>query len=210
MARQHATGWLARVGLAEQESSRPRALSGGQAQRVAFARALVTEPAMLLLDEPLAALDAGARAELRRELQRHLAGYEGTCLIVTHDPIEAMTLADRLSCSRRAASHRSARPRGRRPPAIALRRRAGRPQPLPRTRIRRRDHLTGGARIVAADMNGRQGDVFAVIHPRAVALYRDHPDGSPRNVWPGTPDALDIAGNTVRVHVRGRCPWSRR
>ena len=95
-SRARAQEWLARFGLTGQAHARPRALSGGQAQRVALARALVVEPRLLLLDEPLAALDAGARAELRRELRRHLSTFAGTCLLVTHDPLEAMTLAERL------------------------------------------------------------------------------------------------------------------
>ncbi|MGH9059056.1 MAG: ABC transporter ATP-binding protein, partial [Acidimicrobiales bacterium] len=65
-ARQRAALWLERVGLGDVAARRPRQLSGGQAQRVALARTLVTEPAVLLLDEPLAAVDASARGELRR------------------------------------------------------------------------------------------------------------------------------------------------
>src|SRR5206468_8293013 len=74
----------------------PGSLSGGQAQRVALARALATDPALLLLDEPMAALDASTRVELRRELRQHLESFRGVRLLVTHDPVEAMAMADRL------------------------------------------------------------------------------------------------------------------
>ena len=89
-----AAQWLARVGLAEFSHARPRELSGGQAQRVALARALASGPDALLLDEPLAALDAGTRPQLRLDLRRFLDGYPGPTVMVTHDPADALALAD--------------------------------------------------------------------------------------------------------------------
>jgi molybdate transport system ATP-binding protein len=95
-ARARAAGWLDRVGLADHAGARPKALSGGQSQRVALARALAIEPRVLLLDEPLAALDVQARAQTRDELARHLATFPGARLLVTHDLADAVALADRL------------------------------------------------------------------------------------------------------------------
>jgi molybdopterin-binding protein len=66
--------------------------------------------------------------------------------------------------------------------------------------------LANGRRLVAADPVPESGEVFAVIPPRAVALYRVLPEGSPRNVWEGTVQDLDAIGNHVRVHVAGELP----
>ena len=85
-----------RVGMATAPATKPSALSGGQQQRVALARALVTEPRLLLLDEPLAALDVGTRTELRRDLRTHLGTFPGARVIVTHELLDAVALADRL------------------------------------------------------------------------------------------------------------------
>ena len=84
------------MGAGELAAARPRAISGGQAQRVALARALATNPAVLLLDEPLAALDARTRLQVRGELRRHLADFPGATVVVTHDPVDATVLGDRL------------------------------------------------------------------------------------------------------------------
>ncbi|WP_405895207.1 ATP-binding cassette domain-containing protein [Streptomyces sp. NBC_00104] len=95
-ARAQAAEWLDRMGLAEYAGTKPRRLSGGQAQRVALARALATRPRLLLLDEPLAALDARTRLDVRAQLRRHLAEFDAVAVLVTHDPLDAMVLADRL------------------------------------------------------------------------------------------------------------------
>ncbi|WP_432547574.1 ABC transporter ATP-binding protein [Kineococcus sp. SYSU DK004] len=95
-ARRHADEVLERLGIAALRGRRPRELSGGQAQRVALARALAADPALLLLDEPLAALDAGARRQVRGELQRWLRAFDGPSVLVTHDPLEAVVLADHV------------------------------------------------------------------------------------------------------------------
>src|SRR6478609_2072310 len=95
-ARRIAGTWLETVGLADHATARPAALSGGQAQRVALARALATEPRLLVLDEPLAALDQQARVSVRRDLRDRMQAFAGIRILVTHDPVDAATLADRL------------------------------------------------------------------------------------------------------------------
>jgi molybdate transport system ATP-binding protein len=93
-ARRRATAWLERVGVSQLATRGPAQLSGGQAQRVAVARALASEPELLLLDEPLAALDVSAAPAVRRMLRDVLV--DRTALIVTHDILDAFTLADRV------------------------------------------------------------------------------------------------------------------
>ena len=93
-ARRHAADeYLERFGIAHLADARPGSLSGGERQRVALARALARDPAILLLDEPLAALDAHTRIEVRTELQQLLAGLEIPTLLVTHDFEDAAALA---------------------------------------------------------------------------------------------------------------------
>ena len=87
---------LHELGIADRATAPPRELSGGQAQRVALARALIRRPRMLLLDEPLASLDVAARGRARTLISETLGGFAGVRILVTHDPVEAMTLADRI------------------------------------------------------------------------------------------------------------------
>ncbi|HKH25836.1 MAG TPA: ABC transporter ATP-binding protein [Acidimicrobiia bacterium] len=204
-ADRQAQEWLERVGVAGSAQARPRSLSGGQAQRVALARALVLEPRVLLLDEPLAALDATARVDTRRELRRHLDRHAGARVVVTHDPVDAMTLGDRvivIEAGRMVQAGRLAelreRPRSRYVADLVgvnlYRGTADGPH------IRLAD---GGALVAATDA---RGDVFAVVHPRAVALHRRAPEGTPRNVLAGMVEHLDVEGDRVRVIVAGAVP----
>ncbi|HET9108947.1 MAG TPA: ATP-binding cassette domain-containing protein [Steroidobacteraceae bacterium] len=93
---ERAVRWIGRLGLAGLEHRRPAELSLGQQQRVALARALMRPAKLLLMDEPLSALDAPLRAALREELRELQREFAGTMVLVTHDPAEAMLLADEL------------------------------------------------------------------------------------------------------------------
>jgi molybdate transport system ATP-binding protein len=204
-ARRRAAAWLERVGLAAHGASRPRALSGGQAQRVALARALAGDPRLLLLDEPLAALDAATRAEVRRDLRRHLASFDGTRLLVTHDPLEAIALADRLVVLEGGRVTQTGTPA-----QVSARPRSRYVAELVGVNLFRgradggRVELASGAVVVTA--GDHHGEVFAAVHPHAVALHRHRPEGTPRNVWAGTADTLDVLGDRVRVRVTGSMP----
>jgi ABC-type Fe3+/spermidine/putrescine transport system ATPase subunit len=92
--------WLARIGLTGYGKRLPKALSGGQRQRVALARALILEPGVLLLDEPLGALDAALRRQLQIELRRLHRDVGLTFVAVTHDQEEAITMSDRIAVMR--------------------------------------------------------------------------------------------------------------
>lgn len=102
---------LNRVGLGNRVESRPRELSGGQQQRVALARALVFRPKGLLLDEPLSALDANLRVEMRDEILRVQRAAGIATLLVTHDQEEALSIADRVAVMRDGALVQVAAPR---------------------------------------------------------------------------------------------------
>jgi molybdate transport system ATP-binding protein len=92
-ARSTASDWLERLGIAELASRKPAELSGGQAQRVALARALAIEPDVLLLDEPLAALDVEVREQVREELAGHIEQFRGVTIVVTHSFADVAALA---------------------------------------------------------------------------------------------------------------------
>jgi molybdate transport system ATP-binding protein len=197
--------WLERVGLKSYTTSKPAELSGGQRQRVALARALAPDPRLLLLDEPLAALDVTTRAEVRRDLKRHLDSFEGVRLVVTHDPLEAVALADRLIVMEggRLVQTGTAAEVTEHPRSQYVADLVG-VNLLRGTAEHGSVKLPSGNTIAAAGAD--VGTVFAVVHPRAIAIHRSHPEGSPRNVWQGRASSIELLGNRVRVRIDGDVP----
>jgi molybdate transport system ATP-binding protein len=194
------------MGLADYGADRPVALSGGQAQRVALARALATSPRLLLLDEPLAALDVGTRAAVRRELRHHLQTFDGMRLIVTHDPVDAHALADRVIVIEAGRvvqagtlAEVTAHPRTRYvADLVGVNLVAGSVVDGVLT-------AASGARVVIAD--APDGPALATIRPHSVLLGRgDVPGSSARNTWPGSIVDIDRLGGRVRVVIDGELP----
>jgi molybdate transport system ATP-binding protein len=191
--------------LGDRARAMPRRLSGGQGQRVALLRALAIEPRLLLLDEPLSSLDVSVRAEVRRDLARQLASFQGARLLVTHDPLEAIAIADTLVVLEHGSIVQSGSP-----DEVTARPRSRFVADLAGVNLMRgtadgdRVYLHDGTSLTAAGAGS--GEVFAVIHPHAVAIYRNRPDGTPRNVWEGTVDSIDSYGERVRVRVKSAVP----
>ena len=220
-ARRDAAGWLARMDLDPVARRRPGELSGGQAQRVALARALASDPRILLLDEPLAALDARTRLEIRGELRRHLSAFVGPSILVTHDPLEAMVLADRLLVleSGRIVQEGTPSAVARRPATdyvarlVGLNLYAGTLMDGATGRV---DLDAGGVLYAAGvgqppDDDTAPGDattgtsMLVVLAPSAIVLHTHPPDaGSARTTWPGVVAGMEMLTDRVRVAVDGR------
>ncbi|MFP3913482.1 MAG: sulfate/molybdate ABC transporter ATP-binding protein [Actinomycetota bacterium] len=201
---QDAPLWMRRLGLEHLASRRGRDISGGEAQRVALARALANRPAALLLDEPLSALDVERRHNVRHELARHLGGLEIPVLLVTHDPIDAALMADRMVILEAGElTHEGTIAEiTRRPRTAWAARLAG--VNLYKGEAARGTVDIDGARLVVADEI--DGPTFAAVPPHAVSLYREAPAGSPRNVWKGEVVAVEPIGSRFRVAVEGVLP----
>jgi molybdate transport system ATP-binding protein len=204
-SRAAATHWLAEVDAADLGDRMPRQLSGGQAQRVALARALAAEPDVLLLDEPLAGLDVSAATAVRKVLRRVLARDGRSAVLITHDLLDVLTLADRVIVieNGRIAESASA--------ATFL--------TTPRSRFGARFagvNLVGGTADADGTLTTQWGTAWhgspgpdlvadqpavALFNPAAVAVYRDKPHGSPRNTVEVTVAELDSRGAVIRVRA---------
>ena len=211
-AREIARERLEQVGAGHLARRRPRELSGGQQQRVALARALAPSPRLLLLDEPLSALDVDAAAEMRQVLRYAVRDTRMSALVVTHDLLDVLALADAVVvledgwvAETGTTEEILARPRSRFGARFAgvnlvLGTRTGREE--------MREHGDGplvhgvtSGEASSAPAGSRAAAMFA---PRAVAVHREASGGSPRNTLPVTVTGIEQHGELVRV--RGRTP----
>jgi len=202
-----AAHWLARLGLTDLADRKPGQLSGGQAQRVALARALAGEPQLLLLDEPLSALDAGARLDVQAELKRHLTDFAGPSLLVTHDPLEALVLADRILVLEEGRIVQAGTPAqvARQPVTdyvaklVGLNLYAGHADGANVT-------LDTGGSFIIPDRR-QQGHVLVAVRPSAIVVSAQQPiAGSARNAWPARIVGMTLLADRIRLDLDGKPP----
>jgi molybdate transport system ATP-binding protein len=199
---------LAFFGLAGLEGRYPPQLSGGQQQRVALARALIRRPRLLLMDEPLSALDAPTREELRRELRRLLAGLRVPALLVTHDRVEALALGDAVVVLDQGQVRQSGPVQEvfARPADAAVARIVGVETVEPARILEAGDGLAtlavGQAQLVALAPECSAGEGYVCIRAEDVLLGKE-PTGpsSARNRLAGVVCALVREGPMVRVSL---------
>ena len=203
-----ASEWLDRFGLGELASLRPSQLSGGQAQQVGLARALAADPDLLLLDEPLSALDVGTRAQARRILTEHLAEFTGPRLLITHDPAEAFLMADRVVIVEDGAVTQTGTPDEiRRHPRTTYAADLAGVNLITGTAAAGMVQIDGGHELQIADTS-ITGRVLLTIHPRAVSIHADLPEGSPRNTWRSRITSIEVLGDRQRVQFSSPIPLS--
>jgi molybdate transport system ATP-binding protein len=196
---------LAGVGLGGLGGRRVRELSPGQAVRVALARALARDPAVLLLDDPMAALDAPSRAEVRRHLARAADAFRGPVVVTADDPLDAVALADRAVVVEDGlvVQEGDGRTLVRRPATTWIARHVG--VNLYRGRADGGRVEVAGAEQVLQVATDVRGPVLVRLRPQAVALHRARPIGSARNVWhAGLVGVHGWGRGRVRVALTGR------
>ena len=194
--------WIERLDLTELLERKPAQLSGGQSQRVAIARALATNPRALLLDEPLAALDAATKQEVRGQLRHFLTDFEHGTILVTHDPLDALVLADRIVVVEDGRVTQQG------PTAeVASQPRTDYLAKILGVNLLRGDVHEGvmtadggGSLVVSTDL---EGPAVVVIRPQAITLHANKPEGSARNVWESTVLGIETHHDQVRVALSG-------
>ena len=193
------------VGLSTQADRYPHQISGGQQQRVALARALAIEPQVLLLDEPLSALDAKVRAQLRDEIRRIQLEVGITTLFVTHDQEEALAIADRVGVMKDGRLEQLAPPTEvySRPATSFVAEFVGLSNRLA-GEVRGGEVIVRGCKLPLVERDTPDGQVVALVRPEAVSLASNAPEpGTEAGSGPltGTVIAITFLGATSRVTV---------
>ena len=208
-ARRRATEWIELLGVSALSGRRPHELSGGEAQKVAIARALAASPDALLLDEPLAALDVTTRSEVRRVLREQLDSFSGPRLLVTHDPSDAFLLADTLIVIEDGRiTQRGTPDEIRRSPATPY------VAALAGTNLYAGTAADGSVLLADHDHaftitnTAVVGSVLLTVHPAAVSLHPERPSGSQRNAWSTTVELVEPLGDIVRITLGGPVPMA--
>jgi putative spermidine/putrescine transport system ATP-binding protein len=198
---QRAIEMLELVGLAEHATRYPHQLSGGQQQRVALARALAIEPQVLLLDEPLSALDAKVRAQLRDEIRRIQLEVGITTLFVTHDQEEALAIADRVGVMRAGHLEQLAPPTEvySRPATSFVAEFVGLSNRLA-GEVKDGSVIVRGCTLPLVERDTPNGQVVALVRPEAVTLASQRA-AEPAGPLAGTVIAVTFLGATSRVTV---------
>jgi molybdate transport system ATP-binding protein len=207
---------LALLGVADLAGRYPGQLSGGEKQRVALARALSPRPRLLLLDEPLSALDAPTRGQLRGELRRLLAGLDVPTLLVTHDRVEALSLGDRIVVVDRGSTVQvgSVESVFSRPADAAVAQIVGVENVVQgRVVASLADGLVsvhvGSASLTALDPGGLDAEVLVCIRAEEILLQRGAPGRvSARNRLEGHVVAIIREGALLRVDLDCGFPFS--
>jgi molybdate transport system ATP-binding protein len=204
---------LARLAVSVDPHAKPTMLSGGERQRVALARALAPGPRLLLLDEPFSNVDVSARAGLRALVREVTAGFDGATVLVAHDPIDALTLADRVTLLEAGRQTQTGTPDEIRAAPrsayaadlVGVNLFRGMLEPLP----------DGAARLVTARGTitvapetrlDRAVPAIAILKPIDIAIHAVEPEGSPRNVVHGRVGEITIDGERARIRVDGEPP----
>src|SRR6516225_5325154 len=202
-AREKASQTMARLGLEGLAEAKPGSMSGGQQQRVAMARALVTDPKLLLLDEPLAALDVSTKTDVRRLLREVLSQSDAANVLVTHDLLDAVALGDRMVVIENGQIVQTGTPA-----EVTARPRSRYVADLTGVNLLRGTahgttiELDGGGQLTGAEP--ATGPLLAVVAPAAVSVSRQRPEGNEVNTWPGQIGAVDLMGDRVRVRMEGK------
>ena len=208
-----AAGWLRRLAPGVDPAAKPRSLSGGERRRVSLARALATAPRLLLLDEPLAGVDVSSRGQIRAMLREVRAGFDGVVILVAHDPIDALTMADRVVIMERGQRVQEGTPDEiRRAPRsqyaadlVGVNIFAGTVERLDDGAAVLR--MTTGAITIAPGRDVIPGTpAVATLRPSDVSIHLERPEGSARNVLRGTVEEVAADDERARIRLRTQPP----